>query len=122
MDVVIQQIKTYVRRRQQLGLSQDQDVFVGDGRYGNHRFLGPLQGLPGVRGHLRRYRHPMLEEDVHGGTVPRLFLSTEVSLRSESIYLNSRYCLRLAPPLYLGKSLSLNRIRFYSPENRVTSK
>lgn len=49
VDVAIQQIKSYGRRRQRLALNQGFDVFVGDGRYGNHRFLGPLQELPGAR-------------------------------------------------------------------------
>jgi hypothetical protein len=49
VDVAVQQIEDYVRRRQRLELTQGFDVFVGDGRYGNHRFLGPLRDLAGAR-------------------------------------------------------------------------
>ena len=56
LEVGVSQVKELCQARVERQ-SQDLDVIVGDGHYGNHLFFGPLQGLPcAVLARMRRDR------------------------------------------------------------------
>jgi len=57
VEVGVAQVKQLYRHRQAEMAHQSLYLIVGDGKYGNHRFLGPLKDEPcGVMVRLRRDR------------------------------------------------------------------
>jgi len=57
VDLRIAQVPTFCEQRAMLHQDQSLDVIIADGKYGNHRFFGPLQDMPCAKvARLRRDR------------------------------------------------------------------
>ena len=57
VDLGIAQVQAFCEQRETLHRGQGLDVIVADGKYGNHRFFGPLQDMPCAKvARLRRDR------------------------------------------------------------------